>query len=595
MAKGGEVELVIRARDAATKAIDAVKGALAELTDAQQDAGKSAGKTDTLLGALGKQIGILSREAAALNNFGKIAGELDKAGAAVGRLESGLRGSTTEFARLARESEAAATSTARLRGQIDAEQQAIRENTAERVAARKALTEANRELRQAERNQERYNKAVAATPETKRPSAVRSAGAFIAADLDQSRAAQAQLAQQVTGFENAITASRQAVAELQPRLKAVAAQETALAIETEKAAGAVERQRGQLARARTELGQIEGVAAEAGTALGGLAVNQDKVAAASARMAAQLAQTKARLDALQAAPKVTATVNTSGQAEGLEKQRRAYLEARREWSAAETEVRRLAQAMRDAGTPTTELATAFGQAQAQARLAKDAYVQQRAALAQLGGAAQGGFRAFEQSAQRMQQTAAAMRPIALGASVAGISLERTAGQAQRFAQSVRSAGDGARQSASSFQTLHGSVLGLASAFGGLYAAGNQVAGILKSFQSVETAQSRLGVVFGGDQERVGKELDFIGRQAQRLANRRSCLRLRCWRARIGGSDLLTPLPSCGWRQRHKRRSAYVPVHGTENDRGRSYRQFLRPPGGLKLSLDRGAGCVELGK
>lgn len=518
-----DVELVIRAKDAATSAIDSIKDALKDLTGIQDKVGKSAAKTDTLLGDLGRQLRSLTKEAQGLSAFGKIAGEMERAGNAVERLESTVKGSAAEFAKLARESKQAEASANSLRQQLENEQNAIKQSTQARKAANAELRDVNKLVKEAEANQRRYNKAVGDTAVVKQSSAQRSAGVFVGADLDAARAQQARLKTEVAGFNAEIDRSREATKTLRTQVAAAAQEQGVLARETDKAAGALRGQRADLDRARTEFGQIKSVAGQASTALGGMAVDQDRVAAASQRMAAELARTKARIDALNSSQRSGGTIDTSGLAE----QRRALLEARRDWVQAQDEVKRLAQAYRSTVAPTEEMGSALGRAQAQARLAKQAYVEQREALHNLGSSAKSSFAAFSQSVSQMgvanrgfaasaSQVSNAIRPMAPAVSGAGSAMQGASGGANTFRGALSNLYGESRKSLSLMQRLRGEVLSLTASFVGFHALFNNIGGVVKAYMAVEAAQSRLGAVFHQDTGRVAQELTFLEREADRL-------------------------------------------------------------------------------
>ena len=73
-----------------------------------------------------------------------------------------------------------------------------------------------------------------------------------------------------------------------------------------------------------------------------------------------------------------------------------------------------------------------------------------------------------------------------------------------------------RQTLSLYQRLRGEVLSLAAAYVGLYGAISGVGGVVASYQKIEAAQNRLGVVFKQNAELTRNELSFLERQAARL-------------------------------------------------------------------------------
>ena len=544
MARNSEVELVIRAKDAATQAIDSIKDALAELSGAQNKVGDSAKKTDGLLGQLGQQLSKLNSEAKGLAAFSRVATEVDKAGAAVTRLEGDVRKSAEQFAKLARETETASRNADRLRGQLDAERKALEEATRARRDGANQLREVNAQVRKAELQQEAYNKALERAPAKSRKgintdqadptkSARDSYGVFAAAELSSARNAQAAMKETVGRLTVEVERSKVAVAGLQVSVAAASAQERKLSDDTEKASSSLRRSREDIGKARTALTEITSAAGTASSAMGGMAVNQDKVAVASARMAAEIARTKAQIDAMsKASPTAAATTD-----------RRGLLESRRDYVAAQNEVKRLAQEMRNAAAPTEAMGQALGKAQAAASLAARAYESNRAAAATLKNE-QGSLSAFLARTATEQQRAAgafvsaqaaiargnsqiassasaataasaALPPIAARAKEVDVSLKGATGGATSFRDALMSFYGEGRQSLSLFQRIRSELLSLAAAYIGLYGAANQIGGVIKAFQELEAAQSRLGAAFTGSGA-VSRELQFIGMQAQRL-------------------------------------------------------------------------------
>lgn len=545
MARKNEVELVIRAKEAATQAIDAVKQALTELTGAQNQTADSAKKTDGVLGQLGQQLSKLNTEAKGIAAFSRVATEVDKAGAAVTRLEGDVRKSAEQFAKLARESDGAARNADRLRGQLEAERKVLDETSRARSSAASQLREVNKLVRDAESQQNAYNKALERAPAKAKKgintdqgdptkSARDSFGVFAAADLTSARNAQAAMKETVAGLDAEVNRSKASVAALQVAVAAASTQERKLADDTEKASSSLRRSRDDLGRARGALGEITVAAGTASAAMGGMAVDQDRVAQASARMAAEIARTKAQIDAMaKASPAAAATGD-----------RRALLESRRDYVSAQNEVKRLAQEMRNAAAPTEAMGVALGKAQAAASLAARAYDANRAATATLkneqgslstflsrtaseqqkaanafvstqAGIARGNAQ-IATSASAAQNATAALPAIAARAKDADAGFKGATGGALSFRDALMAFYGEGRQSLSLFQRIRGELLSLAAAYFGLYGAANQIGGVIKSFQMLEAAQSRLSAAFNGNGGSVGRELQFISAQAQRL-------------------------------------------------------------------------------
>lgn len=502
-----EVDLIIKARDKASSEIDKISKALKKNVEDQQDLAKGAAKTSDALGKLASEASKFQSELNKLQSAGKVAAELDKATAAVGRMEGSLRSNANELAKLARDSDAAAQAATRLKGQLAAEENSLASNKNALAASRKELTEVNKLVRQAEQNQARYNKQLGSTPDHFVRPAAKSAGAFISADLPAQKAAQAQVIKQVQEYQDAIKQSSDAIKTLRPQVSAASSLQNQLGNEVARTATALAAEREDLGKARVELDAIRGVSAKAGEALGNVAISQENVSAAAQRMAANLAAAKARIEGLsnvKTASAATSAASTAGgiDVQALATQRRAVLEARREWVAAQTDVKALAQQMRAAEAPTEELGAAFGAAQAKARLAKQEYESQRQTLASLGGSARSSFRDLGRIAPVIQETGSAM---------ASASVKTSA-----FARALASVGKENTGTASVLQSIRGELVSLAAGYIGFQAALGQVGGAVESFKQLEAVQSRLGSVFNQDTGKIATEVSFLREQADRL-------------------------------------------------------------------------------
>lgn len=533
---GKDIDVVIRAKDKASKEFDAIAKSVKEYNKEQTDIVKGAGKTSKALGDLGSDVTKLQKNLDNLKSAGKIAVELDKATAAASRMESSIKGSTVELAKLARQSDDAAQAANRLQGALEAEKRVQAENKNALAASRKELIEINKAVRTAESIQKKYNETLAKPKNVKPSSALRSAGTFVAADLAGAKAAQTEVNAQIKAYQSAINQSSAAIKELKPQVSSATALQKSLATETERAATALQSERTGLAAARTELESIRGISTQAGTALGTVALSQEQVSAAAQRMAANLAAAKARIEGLSSIktasvdPAAPGTVDSAA----LNAQRRQMLEARKEYVASQAAVKALAVELKTAQSPTLQLGEAFGRAQAQARAAKLEYEAQRGALARLSSGAQSSFAAFSQGAAQVRAAAsttsagnAKIASSATNAATAERSLTSilrqvatdmvgAANKTDQFTKSLQSMQNGSRQSLSLMQRLRGEVLSVTASYVGFQAAIGQVGGAVTAYQKLEAVQSRLGAVFKQDTGRVAQEVQFLREQADRL-------------------------------------------------------------------------------
>lgn len=392
-----DVQLVIRARNAASKAIEAVADSLGDLNSASKATSQSAKQMGSLLGQLGSEFQRLNREVAGLTALGKVADQIGRAESAVKRLEGATRSSAEDFARLARETERAAAETARLRGETEALERSYKDQKAAVASARKEQTQANAELRKAETLQRRVT-AQAERHKTNSPwsNAAESAVTFADAEVGRANASarqatatyadlNAELAQIVTRRKEVGAAAQAAVTN-----------ERQLSGETEKVAAATKANAASLQEARSGLDAIRETAATASTALGGVAVNQTQLAAATRKATEELQRSKAVIEGIGrystggggfASPKAAA----AQQAQRAEMQR--TLET---WKTLESEAARLSRAMGQTNAPTQEQSEAFQRVVGAARAAKVEYEQLQAALAKLQGSTRGSFAALDQ-------------------------------------------------------------------------------------------------------------------------------------------------------------------------------------------------------
>lgn len=534
------VDLVVKARNEASKNLDIITEAWKDLKSEMESAGSATGKANTSLGQLGSALGTLMREAKGLTALSTIAENMDQAAGAVKRLQSSVRDGAGDFAKLAREAEASEKAVNRLKGQIAAEEGANKAAAVARKTANAELTAANRALKEAERNQERYNNSVAkaaratkgvgvdiGTPQT---SARASAGAFIAAELERNRAAQAQAANTVKQYTDEVTRSSQALKELAPQLKSASDLNRRLTNETTKQNSALQQNRSALVQARDEQAKIKTVADQASAAMGGLAVKQGEVAAAAAKNAAELDRTARAIQALNKFSSGGAEVVDPKQAAALQKQVTAVNELREDWKALESEAKRLASGLQSVSGNATQQVDAFKRITEAARRAKTEYTAQIEALdklrvaaglpvsglARAAQAANTGAQANRNFASSASSALPPIRSLGQGAQSAGSAMNQSADGADKLNNALSKTSRGGRDALSLFQRIRGEILSLTASYIGLNAAIGQIGAVIKAFQTLEAAQSRLGVVFNQDTGKVSSELQFLERNAARL-------------------------------------------------------------------------------
>jgi len=506
-----DVSLVISARNQATAAIDSVAEALKTLAAIQNEVGESAENTDGLLGELTNQLKALSAQAKGLEALGTVAGSIDKAAGAVERLQNQLESAKAGAAGLAEQYAGAAQSTAELS-----------------AAAAKAKSE-----------------------------------------LESQRAVLSALRAEKTRDTAAINAQKVAVAEaavawknLQTQVRAASGNENQLSAGLAKSTVQVERQQAALTAATGELGAIRELAVGASAALGGVAASQEAVAAASARTAEELARVNvaiagqggAQATGAPAGPAASATAAYRAQVEAVEAARKAMQDT-------SAEATRLGAALATTEGPTQQLARDFVIAKADALGAEQAFMAEARALAVLRGASQGTFGAFIRNAEALERVggsaeAAGVRFGELAARFPAMAAveEASAVETETLGQTFRrlvgvlltipgasgEAEGGIRHLGDSshgvFQRMRNELLYLTTAYVGFYGAIRGVEDVLKTYQTLQSAQQRLAVAFEGDTHAVGNEIAFVREQAERLGLSFNTLLTQYTRIAIAGKE-----------------------------------------------------------
>lgn len=526
-----EVELVIKAKDEASKLVDSITDSLKALTSVQDSVGKSAQKTGSLLEQLGSEFRDLNDEAKRLTSLGKVAQTLERADAAVKNIGNNVGDAASQLADLTKESQNAATAATKLRAALEAEESNQKSLKAARSAAKDELEAANRALREAEKNQRDLNKAVknGAQSDTSVQLPFSNATAINAA-----KASQAQLRDDIARYTQDIKTSSAAIQQLKPQVTAAANEQTRLAKETASVGKALDSELENLTRAKTETAGLQQTAGQASVALNGLAVTQDNVAKASGRVAAEMARVKTQIEAFSKAQTTTAATGDVSRQTQDTAARKAAIEQlralRKELASAQSDAGRYSAAIKAAAVPTAELGTALGQAQVRAKTTAaeiDALTARlRASQAGVSGATTS-FRQWSQSvsgvstanqqvASSANQAVAAIRPLGSAAQAAGQGMNGAAQSGNTLRNSITGMANDSRKALSLLQRVRGEVLSLATAYFGLQAAISNIGGVVKAFQTLEAAQNRLGSVFNQDTGKVTQELDFLRRQADRL-------------------------------------------------------------------------------
>lgn len=544
-----DVDLVIRAKDEAAKVVDQITKALNDFYDGTKKLDQGAASSENALSSLGAAIGKLDKALSAASGTEKLASELDRASSSLSRLEARLEATqkeavdqgralartSAEVERYTKKTEGAANALERQRGAVAAAKRDQKELAAaqqqaataiERFAAKQAKLpgQINQQAAAVAKAKERYQELSDIIAGTEQPTAslqrqFEASGRSLAQKTDRLQKLEAELEQVNSGLRAAgaavtifATQSDRAAANLSKQERALSKIETnyaGLKTQTEASAGVqrrlqqdVDRTSASLAKQGQEIERAEASYVELATSAG-------QADAAIARFAdSSLAQ-------------------LSGE---MREQRKATLEAKREWNLAEANVKELAAALSKTTRPSRELSQAFDAARGRAAAAKAEYNANRVALEQMGRAYQAAGRdinSISGAAQRFQTASRSLsaelgridgnaRRSASAISAADAASRQHVGTMSRLAQAYRQFYGGSRQSLSLLQRIRGEVLSLVAAYGGLYAGIEVIRGAVQATETLAGVSSRLNVAFGGDQGKAADELAFIRREAERL-------------------------------------------------------------------------------
>lgn len=635
MAKG-EVDLVIRAKNEATKNLDAVNKALKSLSDQQTIVGDSAGQMDGQLGKLGAQLAQLQTNAQNLKSLATIQDVLDGATQAMIRQRAASAETSQEYDKLAARQQALAGESRKVAEAVKAagEEFTRQDNALKAIKGTFAeITKENRELITQESRLEnalarsvttieRHKEALAAATlkQTEKAQAVSSSEKATKVQINSLEAANRALEKRRTALAEAVDKERALKTELEQvkktlsdstasalnlnaavveqaaktnaakdaltgynvQAKSLVKSEREIAAEMEKSAGAVSTQAAALNEVESEYRQLQSVAEQAKSAVAQQATTVERSGEAAAKAAAQVAIFTARMAVLQKGSgttsariidpaeitKATASLQAMGvtikatgddatksaisadelgaaltgvgdaksKLEGigsaLKAQQQDVSIAKNAWKTAETEVRRLAIAIKAAGTPSDELAAAMGRAQGAARLAKDEFIKQTKASDQIGAS----LKAAGIGAGDLASAEAALAPSIQTANALMVQGQRAAGQ---MAAGVDRAGNSAAGASPKLNALRAGLIGIVGASNrlasatnplrmfttqlgamvtagvGLYGIKTQLESIWEAGSNLASSQAKFSTAFGGF-EKGSKELEYAREVAVNL-------------------------------------------------------------------------------
>lgn len=538
MARGNrDVELVIRAKNEASKALGAVSSALDELTKAQQKVSTGSDKTSSLLNQLGSSLSKLNQQVGGMSAFDRIATSTDKASAAVARLEKELSDLTAEQSKVAAEMGKTDKVVTHLAASSERLAATLSKQKADTAAAKQSFSGLAREVTKAE------------TALARSQSSMERFGADIAMlgpRLDAAKSKYRALAAEVVAAEKPSD-------DLKAAFSASRTELNRLTREFDKARTGYAKARDGIDTLKNSLGSLKTQQAAASAGFAASAAAQEKTAASLSRVDQKLKDTRANLSGLRSSADAgTAGIDrltvglTSARAE-LAAVSGTSAQAQAGMAQLGSAVRReLISSLRDAKQELATYQKAWREAQAHiqaaaaggaspstspemarqveiARAAKTAYEQARQSLHEMRAAVRAaGNDVTKMAAAQAAVSAASGRMATANRALASASAQAAAGQerlasgARRAASALAEQQNQGRAAMTWIQRLRGEVIALTLAYTGLYGVISQLREATDVYRSMEAAQSRMLVAFGGSQNSVAKELEWIRTEAKRL-------------------------------------------------------------------------------
>lgn len=564
MAKGNrDVNLTIRAKNEASKALDAVSAALATLTKSQADVARGSAKTSGLLTQLGTELGKLNQQIGGMSTMDRLTRSMEKAAGSVTRLETSISGLNAEQEKLAGE----VSKTESAIGGLNAKSQQLKSTlTQQSAAAKKAqvdLAALNAEVKSGEASLSQSVKNSAAyetqlqklqtkldATKTKHRELTQeilnaeNPSARLIASFERTDAALQKQAAALTKAQAAYSNNRAATTEMEQSLARLRAAQTQTAVafdqaKTSQAATAASLKQVSVAvrDAEKNLRSLQETSTDNATALD----RQDKALAAS-RVELQAVEQAAK-EADIALDKIGNTVRQRLLRSLVDSQTelRKYQAA---WQQATAAVRQAVASGASIAAPTPQLTQNIAVAQA----SKQAYLELQVALQQmrtavrdagtdvvkLSGAQQTFVSALDRVKAKTNEVSAAQQQLAATAATAGnavvsTSARQAAGYQQvtasinKMTSANREAGASlgglesqGRRALSWGQRLNSEMIALTTSFVGVYAAIQQLQGVTRTFTDMEAVSSRMGVAFNGNADAIKTEMAFLQTQASRL-------------------------------------------------------------------------------
>lgn len=451
--KKGDVELVVKARNDASKALDTIDKALSSLTDSQGDLTASSAKVSQTLEQFAKVAATVG------NAYSKIQTDSDRAAAAVSRQESVLNENKAVYQSLVSQMEAAARV-----------QDKLTQKANELAAAQTKLN----------RGQLRYG------PPTREVS--EQMQSLAAAQDDAKRGATA----------------------------AAAAQEQ-LSRQAQRVATSVAEQEASFRKSFYVLQDLAGGADKAAAALDKVRAAQQRAGAASAEAAAKQEQSSAatmRRSALELRRSMSEAA--AGAQTGWRASQDAIRDLTSDIARAGVQTTEQVADMERLRSTAAANKTAYTELRVAIELYNRVLRSQGATQQEVAAAQERARAALAGARNMMVATATAAGQAASGERSLGSAGKDAAAGTDKLDKSLQSLFANSRRSLSLFQRLRGEVLSLVSSYVGLYAAISGVNQVIQASMQMQATESRLNVVTNGDAAKTAAELTWVKNEADRL-------------------------------------------------------------------------------
>lgn len=550
-----DVELVIRARDQATKSVDAISESLDRLEKEQLDTAKSSKKVSSELENLTRDLAKVGTAGAAGQAFSKITAAIESSNVALAKQESQLAETVGQQQAYVRQLEAAKVkleslkkATSDFTGPLRPDDIKEQVNTVKLVE--RAIKELEGDLKSTTASAQRQSEALAKSKVELR----QMDGA--AEELKTTLAQVEQLERRVAEATSKATAEQQkaaAAAEKQARAAALLAQRSELRsgtitrIDTGVAMGkdpaaSVRKARADWLNAAAALQKLKkefesstSPTVALGSALGKqqIAVSQlrqnyeDLRSAATKRIelgvqaaAAAEKQAAAERKLAEASAKAAESTSKASAAAQGRAQRLAVAEiefaGRGQVQAQQTGVENLQKSVMSLKSVYSQLDAELKKVQTTSGVFGQRQDELRAQMIRVQGAIRSGENSIRGLERASSGAASAVSRTGKAAAAAGREHANGAAGVSRFWAEIRKANEGARTTLTLYQRLRGQVLSLVAAYGGLYAGGALVSGIAEATREMEAIEARFKIGFGGDDGRAAEELEYTRKLAGEL-------------------------------------------------------------------------------